>query len=134
MNSTFMFGEDNFGESEDFSKHYHEIGGLLSTEEINRIIREIYSYLDKRYPDENFRHSFPTIESALKVIANQKLSKQEISKIVQTFAHHEIGHIPTEYIEVLHALSEKFKLAVVIDIWAPKNTWIQLFDKLGIKE
>ena len=134
MNSTFMFGEDNFGESENFSKHYREIGGILSKEEINRIIREIYSYLDKRYPDENFRHSFPTIESALKAISNQELSKEEVSKIVQTFAHHEIGHIPTEYIEVLHTLSKKFKLAVVIDIWAPKIRWIQLFDKLGITE
>ncbi len=134
MNSTFMFGEDNFGSSEDFSKYYHKIGGILSTEEINRIIRAVYSYLDERYPDENFRHTFPTIEVVLKTIVNQEFPEEEVSKVVNTFAQHEIGCIPSEYIEVLHTLSKNFKLAVVIDIWAPKITWVRLFEKLGINE
>jgi len=33
---------------------------------------------------------------------------------------------------VLYRLSEKYKLAVVIDIWAPKITWQCLFRKVGI--
>lgn len=31
MNSTFMFGEDNFGKDEDFSIYYKKIGGQLSS-------------------------------------------------------------------------------------------------------
>ena len=53
MNSTFMFGEDRFGDSEDFSVHYFKIGGTLPQDEINRIVRAAYEYLDVRYPDEN---------------------------------------------------------------------------------
>ncbi len=126
MNRTFMFGEDNFGESEGFSKYYHKIGGVLSTVEINQIIRLVYSYLDIRYPDERFRHTFPSVETALRKVLRLELTEEEISKVVHTFAHHEIGHIPTEYIEVLHRLSNKFQLAVVIDIWAPKQLWVNL--------
>ena len=132
MNSTFMFGEDNFGESEDYSKYYHQIGGVLSTTEINQIIRTVYSYLDKRYPDESYRHLFPSLENALKSTINRKISNKEMLKVISTFAHHEIGYIPGKYIEVLHKLSKKFKLAVVIDIWAPKETWLRLFEKQGI--
>lgn len=134
MNSTFMFGEDNFGESEDFSTYYHKIGGVLSTVEINQIIRSIYYYLDKRYADENFRHAFPSVEAALKAVVNRELSEEEISKVIGTFAHHEIGYISTEYIKVLHQLNKTFQLAVVIDIWSPKQLWMHLFKKLGISE
>ncbi len=132
MNSTFMFGEDNFGSSEEFSKYYHKIGGTLPGEDVNGIIRSVYAYLDERYPDENYRHSFPTVEETINHLVENKLSAEEVSKIVRTFAHHEIGNIPTEYIDVLHKLSVSYTLAVVIDIWAPKTTWLTLFEELGI--
>ena len=134
MNGTFMFGEDNFAKSENYSKYYHEIGGVLPTTEINQIIQSIYCYLGTRYPDENFRHMFPSVETALKAVVNSELAEEEILKVIHTFSHHEIGQIPTEYIEVLHKLRKKFQLAVVIDIWAPKQLWIHLFEKLGINE
>ena len=134
MNSTFMFGEDNFGISEDFSKYYHKIGGVLSKEEVNKAIRSVYAYLDKLYPDENYRHSFPTVEEAIKNIVDKHLPEEEISKLVSTFAKHEAGSIPAEYIEALHRLSKKYKLAVVIDIWAPKESWLHLFEESGINK
>ena len=52
MNNTFMFGEDRFGEDEDFSKYYKSIGGNFSSEYINELIRCIYKYLEKIYPTE----------------------------------------------------------------------------------
>lgn len=127
-----MFGEDNFGALEDYSKYYHKIGGMLSKADINSVISSVYSYLDNLYPDERYRHHFPSIETAISNIIALNLSKDEISKVVDTFAHHEIGYIPPEYIEVLFKLSEKYKLAVVIDIWAPKPTWLRLFQEVGI--
>lgn len=134
MNSTFMFDEDNFGISEDFSKHYHKIGGTLSKEEANKVIRSVYAYLSKRYPDENYRNSFPTVEKSIKNIVDKCFPDEEIGKLVRTFAKHEMGSIPAEYIEVLHRLGNKYKLAVVIDIWAPKKYWLQLFEESGINK
>ena len=132
MNSTFMFGEDRFGIFEDFSVHYHKIGGTRPKKEINGIIRSVYAYLDKRYPDEKYRHNFPSVESGIKHIVTHELNKKELAKIISTFACHEIGHIPDKYIEALQNLSKKFQLAVVIDIWSPKFFWLNLFEKKGI--
>jgi FMN phosphatase YigB (HAD superfamily) len=134
MNSTFMFGEDNFDESQDFSIHYHKIGGSLSTQEINNLIRLVYEYLDKRYPVEEFRHNFPTIETALDETVQCELDDNEKSKIIDTFAFYEIGFIPIDYNAVLHKLHQKYTLAVVIDIWAPKSAWLNLFEKQGLSK
>jgi len=99
MNSTFMFGEDSFGKSEDFSIYYHQIGGTLSKIAINTIIKSIYLYLAERYPDEKFRHNFPSVENAIYNTITDAFDKREISKIIDTFTFHEIGYIPDAYIE-----------------------------------
>jgi len=134
MNSTFMFGEDRFSESENFSKHHNSIGGTLPENELNKIIISAYKYLEVRYPDKKYRHNFPTVEEAIICVSNKKLEANEIAKIVDTFAFHELGYIPCEYIEALFKLKKKFTLAVVIDIWSPKKLWINTFKKAGIYE
>ena len=134
MNSTFMFGEDNFGDSDDYSQYYRRIGGNLSQREVNGIIRSAYDYLDKRYPDEEYRHNFPTVEEAINSTTTRNIPDSEMSKIIRTFAHHEIGNIPSEYIDALHKLRKRYTLAVVIDIWSPKETWLSLFEYTGIAE
>ena len=132
MNSTFMFGEDRFGDSEDFSVHYFKIGGALSQNEINRFVRSAYRYLDTLYPDENFRHSFPSLQSAVHKVAGETLGSDEVEKIIETFAFHELGYIPNEYAVALHNLRQRFTLAAVIDIWSPKNAWLKEFERAGI--
>jgi HAD superfamily hydrolase (TIGR01549 family) len=132
MNSTFMFGEDRFGDSEDFSVHYFKIGGALSQNEINRFVRSAYRYLDTLYPDENFRHSFPSLQSAVHKVAGETLDSDEVEKIIETFAFHELGYIPNEYAVALHNLRQRFTLAAVIDIWSPKNAWLKEFERAGI--
>jgi len=132
MNGTFMFGEDRFGESEDFSAFYCKIGGTLPPTEINRIIRAAYGYLDLRYPDENYQHCFPSVESAICEVAAKKLGGDEIDRVVETFTYHELGYIPSEYVAALHTLQQHFMLATVIDIWSPKTAWLQAFESAGI--
>ena len=134
MNGTFMFGEDKFEPSEDFSKHYQEIGGSLEKGTVNQIIRSVYDYLSILYPDEKYRHRFPSLKEAIKYGCKENIPEEEIEKIIKTFSFHEIGYIPKEYIEVLHQLSEVFQLAVVIDIWSPKLEWVSLFKKVGINK
>ena len=85
-NSTFMFGEDRFGDSEDFSVHYFKIGGTLPKYEINQIVRAVYQYLDARYPDEYYRHSFPSLERAIRAVVGEVMDIDEIEKIIETFA------------------------------------------------
>ncbi|QQZ30323.1 HAD family hydrolase [Thiothrix subterranea] len=132
MNSTFMFGEDRFSASEDFSVHYFKIGGALPQDKINEIVRAVYKYLDARYPDENYRHSFPSLESAVRKVASEILDGNEITKIIDTFTFHELGYIPKEYAAALHQLRQRFTLAAVIDIWAPKTAWLNEFERAGI--
>jgi HAD superfamily hydrolase (TIGR01549 family) len=132
MNGTFMFGEDRFSNSEDYSVHYFKLGGTLSKAEINRIVRAVYGYLDVRYPDENYRTCFPSLEQAIQVVVDRHLGRDEIDKIVATFAFHELGYIPKEYAIALHKLRQRFTLAGVIDIWSPKTAWLKEFDHAGV--
>lgn len=132
MNSTFMFGEDRFGDAEDFSLHYFKIGGTLPRYEINRIVRAAYEHLDIRYPDERYRHNFPSLGNAILEVAGGNLEVNEIEKIIETFTFHELGHIPPNYAAALHSLKKRFTLAAVIDIWSPKTAWLKTFERAGI--
>lgn len=127
-----MFGEDRFGEFEDFSAYYFRIGGTLPQAEINSLVRAVYGYLDTRYPDENYRHRFPSLESAIREVGGEPMSRDEINKITETFAYHELGYIPDEYAAALHQLRQRFTLAAVIDIWSPKPAWLKEFERAGI--
>ncbi|MEE9429525.1 MAG: HAD family hydrolase [Melioribacteraceae bacterium] len=132
MNSTFMFGEDRFDESEDFSIHYHKLGGKLQASEVNKIIRSAFDYIDVRYPDEQYRNNFPSVKTAMQETSTNSLSKKEMETLIDTFAFHELGHIPNEYLVALQNLHKRFTLAAVIDIWSPKKLWVELFEELGI--
>lgn len=132
MNSTFMFGEDRFGEVEDYSKYYNSIGGRLPNDVVNRIINSAYDYLAVKYPSEDYRHSFPSLQTAIEESSEMSIPSKEKEKIIQTFAYHEHGYIPQSYVQALIALRRRFKLALVIDIWAPKHMWVDTFQRLGI--
>ena len=132
MNSTFMFGEDRFGESEDFSSYYAQIGGMRPSSEINQIIRSAYAYLEVRYPDEKYRHHFPTLKSAIDAVLEHDIDEAEMNRIIETFAFHERGDISDIYQQALVKLHERFTLAVVIDIWSPKTLWLEYFDTLNL--
>jgi HAD superfamily hydrolase (TIGR01549 family) len=132
MNGTFMFAEDRFDQSEDFSERYSQIGGALPAQEINETVRAAFEYLNTRYPDVNYRHRFPSVETAVREASIKTLSTEEVGRIVETFSYHELGYIPDEYAEALHKLRKKFILAAVIDIWSPKKAWLEEFERAGI--
>ncbi|MET0122427.1 MAG: HAD family hydrolase [Candidatus Thiodiazotropha sp. 6PLUC9] len=134
MNSTFMFGEDRFGPDEDFSEYYRSIGGKLADNVVNRVIRKTYAYLDEKYPSVEYRDRFPSLEFAIEVSAGVDISISEKEILIKTFSFHEHGEIPQNYVTALRALKEKFTLALVIDIWAPKAMWVQTFRSLGLWE
>ena len=134
MNNTFMFGEDRFDESENFSIYYSSINGKLPKDKLNQIIVNTYKYLNDRYPDKKHRHNFPSVQEAIDEILDIELSQKEITQIISTFAFHELGHIPNEFIEALKTLKKYFTLSVVIDIWSPKAPWLEIFDETEISK
>lgn len=132
MNSTFMFGEDRFGENEDFFSYYMKTGGSLKKPELDHIIMSAYEYLDTRYPIEEYRNNFPSLKEAIEKSSGMEIAKEEIEKIIDTFSFHELGYIPQEFIGVLRRLKERFILSVVIDIWSPKKLWLETFETAKI--
>ncbi|WP_078120498.1 HAD family hydrolase [Thiosocius teredinicola] len=132
MNGTFMFGEDRFGPDEDYAAHYAALGGELPARQVNAAIRAIYAYLDVRYPDEQYRHCFPSVETAIRDLFGQQLVADEVHRIVNTFAFHELGYIPAAYAQALHSLNRRFTLAAIVDIWAPKPLWLREFERAGV--
>lgn len=132
MNSTFMFGEDNFDESVDYSFYYKRIGGRLTPLYINNIINDVYDYLNIKYSSSFYYEDFPSLEHAIQEVSKTNLNKNELQKIIDTFSFYEQGYVPEEYIKVLVQLNKKFILAGVFDIWSPKDRWINYFNNLNI--
>ena len=127
-----MFGEDRFGDDEDFSIYFRKIGGTSPCADVNRLIHDAYEDLDHRYPDKKYRHNFPSLITALRSVLKTDLPHHEMVKIVGTFAFHELGTIPDAHAVALHTLRNKFVLAAVIDIWSPKAPWLDTFSRAGI--
>ena len=132
MNSTFMFGEDRFGADENFFEYYRTTKGQLSGDTVDEIIRSVYSYLDRLYPDPEYRERFPTLEIAMRRVVVDQLPTHEIDNLMATFAYHELGHIPPHYADAIRTLAEKYWLGAVIDIWSPKDCWIDEFRRMNV--
>ena len=133
MNGTFMFGEDRFGPSENFYERYRMTDGKLPTSEVNRIIREAYDYLDRLYPNPDYRETFPSLDYAIRKYVASNMSEVEIGNLIDTFAAHEIGSIPDEYADAIRDLSRDHVLGAVVDIWSPKAPWLNEFRRRGVK-
>ncbi|MGB8699253.1 MAG: HAD family hydrolase [Thermosynechococcaceae cyanobacterium] len=133
MNDTFMFGADKFGADEDYALVYHQLGGIMEQSRVNKLIQAAYSYLDIRYPDLQYRETFPSLREAfLSVEDNDSLSEKDLDLLIETFARHELGFVPPEYADSIERLSQKFRLGLVIDIWAPKALWIEALNQCGV--
>jgi FMN phosphatase YigB (HAD superfamily) len=133
MNDTFMFGADKFGSDKDYSLVYHQLGGIVKQSRVNKLIQAAYSYLDIRYPDPQYRETFPSLREAfLSVGDDDSLSEKDLELLIETFAHHELGVVPPEYAASIERLSQKFRLGLVIDIWAPKARWIETLNQCGV--
>jgi len=132
MNNTFMFGEDRFGPDQNYYEYYYKVGGALPESQLQDVIESAYNYLLVRYPDETYRDNFPSLETAISSVSNKKLGAEELENIIDTFSYHEHGYIPPEYISSLNALSDQYTCAAVIDIWSPKQRWLNTFELHGL--
>lgn len=136
MNHTFMFGEDRFGEHEDFYKTYLQLGGAdLSSQEVNLAIRQCFEGMDLAYKDPSRADSFLTVAEALQTFtALVSAPAQELKLLVDVFAEHEVGFVPKPHADFLRDLSSTNQLGLVSNIWAPKNRWLAEFERAGIDQ
>lgn len=99
MNDTFMFGADKFGSNQDYSIIYRQLGGSIEKSRVNELIQTAYSYLEIRYPDPQYRETFPSLRGAfLSVGGDNYLSEKDLELLIETFACHELGSVAPEYV------------------------------------
>jgi len=133
MNSTFMFGEDRFGDSEDFFETYKALGGvMLDRSTVNSAIRRCYEGMSKDYEDPSKIEDFPSLNEGLRKYA--KVESVDISLLAAVFSHHERGRVPPEFAACLKRLSLSHKLGVVSNIWAKQDPWLAEFESAGISD
>ncbi len=131
MNGTFMFGEDRFGDSEDFFETYKQLGGSrLDRSAVDLAIRRCYRGMSQDYEDPARIDDFPSLAEGLRRYA--AVEDIDIPLLEAVFAHHERGYVPREYAGCLRRLSRSHKLGVVSNIWAKKDPWLAQFKTAGI--
>ncbi|MCH9675623.1 MAG: HAD family hydrolase [Gammaproteobacteria bacterium] len=132
MNGTFMFGGDRFAPGTDYSRAYRGLGGEMPDSDVNRIIRRAFEFLNARYGEASWLERFPTVHEAIEATAGVYLRRSEVGRLVQTFAHHELGDISARAAESLRTLSQRFRMALVTDVWAPKLLWVRKLEAHGL--
>lgn len=134
MSGTFMFGGDRFAATEDFGHTYHFLGGTrLDGETVREIVLGVYADLDEVYHDPARYRAFPSLRTQLQVHpAATGLPEDELDRLENVFAQHEVGTIPRAHAETLHTLAQTHVLGLVSNIWAPSARFYQAFAQAGI--
>ncbi len=71
-------------------------------------------------------------EAFIAATGHESLTQQDLDLLIETFARHELGYVPAEYSAAIVQLSERFRLGLVVDIWAPKTLWINALNQCGV--
>ena len=133
MNSTFMFGEDRFSESEDYYRTYQSVGGKsLSDKEVRHAIQSCYEGMSRDYENPEKFRKFPSLEDGFRHYS--AVADEDLPHLIDTFACHELGHITDEYARCLKDLAQTHSLGLVANIWAPKDRWLMEFARAGIHD
>jgi putative hydrolase of the HAD superfamily len=132
MNGTFMFGEDRFDPEEDFHRTYLSIGGRrLSEADLNRYIRACYEGMSRDYGHPLCWNQFPSLNEGFQKYA--LAPGEEIPLLEKVFSLHELGSIPEEKAALLRRLRSTHPLALVANIWSPKQLWLDEFRRAGLE-
>lgn len=134
VNGTFMFGGDRFGGDQDYPATYKVFGGRnLSDEMVEAIVTAAHAELAVLYDDPEFLNCFPTVNNVLRELDEAcGLTDHDYDQLTDMIAHHEIGHVPTEYATALKRLADHFLLGLVTNIWSAKTLWLRELERAGI--
>ncbi len=136
MGGTFMFDADNFGESEDYHATYRSVGGgFLDANTVRRIVGSAFERLNADYQDPAMFEHFPQVIDYLRDIPNANdLSEFELGLLESVFALHELGTIPTEYVNALHRLRKTHRLGIVSNVWARGGIFLDALERAGVRD
>ncbi len=135
MNGTFMFGHDQFGEGQDYHKAYQGLGGSMDASDVNRIVDSIFNYYALIYGNSKYSDCFPKMGEVFEhLMLEEEVSPEDEKLLIKTFALHERGEVSLEYADALRELASRYTLALVSDIWAPKDVWLEEFERAGISD
>ncbi|MEZ4382958.1 MAG: HAD family hydrolase [Nannocystaceae bacterium] len=131
MHRTFMFGVDRFGPGEDFAATYREHGGArLAPAAVEAAVRGALALLAERYADPRRAGDAPSVDEALRELAEVPASERP--RLVEVIAAHEHGTIPEDARLAVLALCERRPVVVVSDLWAPPRRWEETLRAAGI--
>ena len=134
MNGTFMFGGDRFDDHQDYAATYKELGGQkLSDGAVLSLVAAAHAKLTALYSDPEFIDCFPTVDKVLRGLGTPySLVDRDYYLLAQTIAHHEIGHVSTEYASMLRRLADHFVIGLVTNLWSKKELWLQELERAGV--
>ena len=131
MNGTFMFGQDRFGETEDFYSTYRTIGGYrLTPEAVQSSVIATCAGLTRDYQNPDLVESFPALSEGVRRYG--KVPDDHIPEIEAVIATHEVGCIPHWASETLCRLSKTHKIAIVSNVWAAASHWTNELSRSGV--
>lgn len=133
MNGTFMFNEDRFGPHEDFHRTYLAVGGRnLDAGEVERHIRACYGGMSRDYADPSRLDDFPSLREGIRRYTTAPTAEWDY--LERAFTLHELGTISESSASLLRRLAQTHRLALVANIWAPKDAWLREFARVGIEK
>jgi putative hydrolase of the HAD superfamily len=132
MNGTFMFGEDRFGPGENFAATYRDLGGKMLTDvEVERAVRATYDLMASDYENPAKYDDFRQVADVLRSL-HPSLPGDELTRIEDVMAIHELGHVTDAYAGHLRRLAETHRLGLVANIWCKKDRWLNELERAGV--
>jgi FMN phosphatase YigB (HAD superfamily) len=133
---TFMFDHDRFGPGADYFSTYRKLGGdKLSSDRLQAVIHDLYARLLAASRDSAGYDSFPSVAGGLRDPSfPHLLDEDEIERISDVFAIHELGDISERHAAAIRALAQTHRLGIVSNIWAGKRRFEEKLRTTGLWE
>lgn len=134
MNGTFMFGQDRFGDDEDFAATYRAMPGPeMADDHVDGHVRRCCEYLNRFYNNPAYYDDFISVSEALRNNpATASLDSGRREAIEAVIAEHERGRIPEDYASCLQRLASDHRLALLSNLWSRPAPWLDHFAALGL--
>jgi putative hydrolase of the HAD superfamily len=131
---TLMFGGNRFSADENYGETYGRLGGTTYSKPlVQSLIHEVYERMRADYCHPDCYTNFPAASVYInRILTERQVEATDADRLALVFAHHELGHIPANLIEVLHTLNQTHRLGLVSNLWAEARIFREAFQEAGI--
>lgn len=132
---TFMFDNDRFGPYADYFRTYRQLGGTaLGPEAVRTIVDALCQHLLVVGRDPARYEFFPSVPSALRQLsAAADLAEEEIERVADLVALHEVGEISAQHVAAIRALAKNHRLGIVSNVWGGKQPFEENLAASGVR-